>query len=165
MNRKQLIILLVLVVLVGGAGLLLINKQNKSWEGANPALGKKLLGELPVNDVAHIVFKQEANELNLAKKDIWRVRERNDYPANYGEISDFLMKIRDLKIVQNEKVGASQLPRLDLAPGQGTNAPTLVELKDQGEKTIRSMLLGKKHTRKSGRPSPFGDMGDEGGFP
>src|SRR5437879_962591 len=45
MNRKQLITLLVLVVLIGGACLMLLRNQNKSWEGANPALGKKLLGE------------------------------------------------------------------------------------------------------------------------
>ena len=98
MNRKQLIILLALVVLLGGAGLLLVKKQNASWEGTNPAIGKKLLGEFAVNDVAHIVVKQGTNELNLAKKDIWRVRERENYPANYSEISDFLLKARDLKI-------------------------------------------------------------------
>jgi Domain of unknown function (DUF4340) len=162
MNRKQLITLLVLVVLVGGAGLLLIKNRDKSWESANPSLGKKVLGEFPVNDVAAISVKQGTNELNLAKKDIWRVRERNDYPASYSEISDFLIKAKDLKTVQTEKVGPSQLPRLGLVTGQGTNAATTVEFKDQGQKTIRSMLLGKKHTRKTGRPSPFGDMDDAG---
>src|SRR6267142_2225054 len=161
MNRKQLIILLALVVLLGGAGLLLVKKQNASWEGTNPAIGKKLLGEFAVNDVAHIVVKQGTNELNLAKKDIWRVRERENYPANYSEISDFLLKARDLKIVQTEKIGPSQLSRLSLTPGAETNSALVVEFKDQGEKTIKSMLLGKKHTRKSNRPSPYGDMGDE----
>jgi len=162
MNRKQLIILLVLVVVLGGAGLLLIKKQNASWEATNPAIGKKLLGEFPVNDVSHIVIKQETNEVNLAKKDIWRVRERENYPANYSEISDFLLKVRDLKIVQTEKIGPSQLSRLSLSTGAGTNSAMQVEFKDQAEKTVKSLLLGKKHTRKSNRPSPYGDMGDEG---
>src|SRR5436190_16589068 len=139
MNRKQLVILLVLVVVVGGAGLLLLRNQNKSWQGANPALGKKLLGEFPVNDVAHITVKQGTNELNLAKTDVWRVRERNNYPANYSEISDFLLKLRDLKVVQTEKVGSSQLTRLSLTAGQGTNSATMVELKDQNDKTLKSL--------------------------
>src|SRR5438477_5727384 len=141
MNRKQLVILLVLVVLVGGAGLLLLRNQSKSWQGANPSLGKKVLGEFPVNDVAHITVKQGTNELNLAKTDVWRVRERNNYPANYSEISDFLLKVRDLKIVQSEKVGPSQLQRLWLAPGTGTNSALQVDFKDQKEKTIRTVLL------------------------
>src|SRR5438552_6810421 len=165
MNRNQLIILLVLVVLLGGAGLLLIKKQNASWEGTNPAIGKKLLGEFPVNDVSHLIIKQGTNELNLAKNDIWRVRERDNYPANYSEISDFLLKVRDLKIVQTEKIGPSQLPRLSLTTGAGTNSALAVDFKDQGDKTIKSLLLGKKHTRKSNRPSPLGDMGGDEGFP
>ncbi len=162
MNRKQLIIMLVLVALIGGAGVLLVNKQNDSWKGNNAAIGKKLLGDFPVNDVTHIVFKQGTNELNLAKKDIWRVRERNNYPANYSEISEFLLKLRDLKVVQTEKVGPSQLSRLSLTPGTGPNAATIIELKDQNDKSVKSLVLGKKHMRKSNRPSPMGDMGEEG---
>src|SRR6266581_3967534 len=162
MNRKQLITLLVLVVLIGGACLMLLRNQNKSWEGANPALGKKLLGEFPVNDVGHIVIKQGNNELNLAKKDVWRVRERNNYPADYSEVSGFLVKLQDLKIVQDEKIGPSQLSRLSLTPGPGTNAAVVVDFKDQSDKTIKSLLLGKKHMRKSDRPSPMGDMGEQG---
>ncbi len=165
MNRKQLGLLLVLVIVLGGAGLLLRQRQNASFEGSNPAVGRKLLGEFPFNDVAHITLKQGTNELNLVKKDDrWRVRERNDYPANYSEISDFLLKARDLKIIQSEKVGPSQLPRLALVAGPGTNSALVVEFRDQNDKPIKSLLLGKKHMRKSNRPapSPFGDAGEEG---
>jgi hypothetical protein len=106
---------------------------------------------------------QANNELNLVKKDdLWRVRERSDYAANFSEISGFLLKLRDLKVVQSEKVGPSQLPRLELAAGQGTNSATVVELRDGSEKVIKSLSLGKKHMKKSNRPSPMGDMGDEG---
>ena len=163
MNRKQLVILLILVVIVGGAGLLLRKNQQKSWTGSDPAIGKKLLGDFPVNDVAQIAIKQGTNELHLNKKnDLWRVRERGDYPANYSEISEFLLKARELKIVQTEKVGPSQLPRLSLAPGEGTNAVLVVDLKDQNDKSIRTLLLGKKHMGKARAPQQFGGMGDQG---
>src|SRR6266567_3107835 len=164
MNSKQLVILLLLVVVVGGAGLILRQRQSASWESTNPTVGKKLLGDLPVNDVAHITIKQGANELDLLKKDdLWRVGQRGDYPANYSEISEFLLKIRDLKIVQSEKVGPSQLSKLLLVPGQGTNSAMVVEFKDQSGKPIRTLLLGKKHMKKGDRrPSPYGDMGEEG---
>jgi hypothetical protein len=165
MNRKQLALLLFLLVVIGLAGLMIYNKQNDFGSASDQTLGKKLLGDFPFNDVAHIALKQDTNELNLVKKEtLWRVRERNDYPANYSDISDFLLKARDLKIVQAEKVGASQLPRLQLVPGQGTNAALVVDFKDQADKLIRNLVLGKKHVQKPTRPSQFGDMGDAG-FP
>jgi Domain of unknown function (DUF4340) len=169
MNRNQLIILLVLVVALGAAGIMLHNRQKSSWQGANPSAGKKLLGDFPINDVAHIEIKQGTDSLNLAKKDeSWRVRERNDYPANFSQISDLLIKLGDLKIVQSEPVGQSQLARLNLVPGPATNSALVVDFKDKNDKAIRSLLLGKKHMKKSNRPNPMmGDMDDEesGGLP
>jgi hypothetical protein len=165
MNRKQFALLLFLLVVVGLGGLMIYNRQNDFRKSGNQDLGKKLLGDFPFNEVAHIILKQGTNEVNLLKKDhLWRVRERNDYPANYSQISEFLLKLGDLKIVSSEKVGPSQLPRLALVPGPGTNAALVADFKDPAEKTIRTLLLGKKHLQKSNRPSPFGDMG-EGGFP
>lgn len=163
MNRNQFTLLLFLLVVLGLAGLMVYNKQNDVATTGDPAIGRKLLGNLPINDVTHIALKQSTNELNLVKKDgLWRVHERNDYPANYSEISDFLIKAQDLKIIQSEKVGPSQLPRLDLVPGQGTNSALVVDLKDQKDKTLQTLLLGKKHLQKSKGASAFGDMGDQG---
>ncbi len=164
MNGKQFTILLILVVVLGGAGLVIYKNQNADRREGNAALGKKLLGVFPVNDVAEITVAQGSNTLRLVKKDVWRVQERNDYPANYSEISDFLIKASDLKIVQSEPVGAAQLPRLSLAtgPDAGTNAALVVEFKDQAGKSLKSLLLGKKHLRKMNRPSPMGDLDDPG---
>lgn len=162
MNRKQLLILLVLVVVLGGVGLLLRRNQNNSGT-TDTAMGKKLLGDLPINDVAQISLKEGTNELSVAKKDgLWTVKERDYYPANYSQISEFLIKARDVKIVQTEPGAPSQLPRYGLVLGSGTNQPVAVDLKDQGGKPVKSFTLGKKHMKKSDRPSPFGDMGDEG---
>lgn len=160
MNLKQLGILLTVVIVVGGAALLLHNRQNGSWSSASPEMGKKLLGDFPFNAVAQIDIKNGTNQLDLVKKDdLWRVHQRGDYPANFSQISEFLLKARDLKVVQSEEVGPSQLPRLGLASGQGSNAAVIVEFKDQAEKPIRTLLLGKKDMKKSSGASQFG--GDE----
>ena len=45
-------------------------------------------------------------------------------------------------------------------PGEGTNSALVVDFKDQSGKTIQSLLLGKKHMRKSNGPSPYGGTGD-----
>ena len=169
MNRKQLLILLGLVVVLGIVGLALHKRNQTSWQGSGrQGAASKLLGELPVNDVASIVIKGGTNELDLVRQDnLWRVKQRNDYPANFTEISSFLLKAADLKAIQTEEIGPSQLGRYKLLPpGLATNTAVLLELRDQGGKVIKSLLLGKTHMRKSeAQPSPMGEMGGNEGFP
>lgn len=165
MNLKQLGILIAVVVVVVGAGLVLRNKQNESWASSNAEVGKKLLGDFPVNDVGRISVKHGTNELNLVKKDdLWRVRERGDYPANFSQISEFLLKARDLKVVQSEEIGDSQLARMELARGQGDNSAVVVEFEDQAGKPMRTLLLGKKHMKTPSTPSQS-QMGGDEAFP
>jgi hypothetical protein len=166
MNRKQFGILLVLLIVLGGAGWLLQQGRNRASNAGEEGTGQKLLGDkFPINDVAAISIKQGTNELNLVKKDdLWRVRERADYPASFSQISDFLIKVGDLKVIQNEQVGPSQLARLQLAPpGQGTNSGTVLDFKNKDDKSIKTLTLGKKHIQKNPpqRQQQF-DIGDEG---
>jgi hypothetical protein len=169
MNRKQFFILIGVLVVLGIAGLVRYQRNQTSWQGGGrQGAALKLLGDLPVNDVAAIVIKGGTNQLDLVKKDsLWRVKQRNDYPANFSEISGFLLKAADLKAAQTEEIGPSELGRYKLLPpGQGTNTAVLVELRDQNGKVIKSLLLGKTHMRKSeGRPSPMGEMGENEGWP
>jgi hypothetical protein len=169
MNRKQFIILLVLVVVLGVAGKVLYQRNQTSWQGGGrQGAALKLMGDLPVNDVAAIVIKGGTNRLDLVRKDnLWQVKERNDYPANFSQIREFLLKAVDLKAAQSEEIGPSQLGRYKLLPpGPATNTAVLVEMRDQNGKVIKSLLLGKTHMRKSeGRPSPMGEMGDNEGWP
>ena len=163
MNRKQFFILLALVVVFGAAGIIVYQHNNQSWHGGGAAIGQKLLPDFPVNDVAQITIKSGTGEVNLARRDnLWRVRERADYPANFSQISDLLVKFADLKVVQNEEIGPSQFSRLELLPPAATpGAGTSIEFKDQGGKTLGWLLLGKKHMKKPAANSPPG-MGDEG---
>ncbi|MGA9778063.1 MAG: DUF4340 domain-containing protein [Limisphaerales bacterium] len=162
MNRKQFIVLLVLVAVLGGAAWLHYCKQTAGWNNQSPELGRKLLGDFQVNDVAQIRIEQGTNDLTLAKTNgLWCVKQRDDYPGNFSQISQFLLKLRDLKIVQTEEVGPSQLPRLELAPpGQGTNSATLLEFLDPGGQPIQTLWLGKAHTQQSSQPSP--DAAEDG---
>lgn len=164
MNRKQFTVLLVLVVVVGAAAWLMHQRNQTSWQSGGAKLGQKLLGDLPVNDVAQIIIKSGTNELHLAKQEgTWRVRERSDYPANFSEISGLLLKLADLKAVQSEEVGPSQLSRYQLLPpGPSTNTATLVEFKDQNGKNLKSLLLGKPHLRKPERRSGMDEFGSAG---
>src|SRR2546430_5964291 len=159
MNRKQLGILIVLGAVIGALGLYVSRRNAASYQSSGEGrAGKKLLPDFPINDVVRIGIKQGTNELNLVEQDDnWTVRERYGYPANFQEIGDLLRKIWDLKVVQTEQVGPSQFAKLELTePNNGTNSGTLVEFKDTSDKTIKAVLLGKKHMRKSENASPLG---------
>ncbi|MCI0539355.1 MAG: DUF4340 domain-containing protein, partial [Verrucomicrobiales bacterium] len=164
MNRKQLLILVVLGIVVGAFGLMLSKRNAASWNRNEGGIGQKLLGDFPINDITHIVIKHTNSELNLIKEDVWKVKERHNYPASFSEVGDFLRKAAELKAVQTVKVGPSQLGRLELlAPDKdkGTNTGTLVDFKGKDDKTIKTLLLGKKYVRESPHDSPYGG----GGYP
>src|SRR5438094_1367855 len=159
MNRKQLAILLVLGAVIGALGFFVSRRNAASYQSSGEGgAGKKLLPGFPINDVTRIDVRQGTNELTLARQEEqWTVRQRYGYPANFQEIGDLLRKMWELKIVQTEQIGPSQFARLELTePDKGTNSGTLVEFKDKSDKTIQAVLLGKKHTRKSGNASPLG---------
>jgi hypothetical protein len=162
MNLKQLILLLVALAVIGGAGLLLHKRHEQSWTESETQIGQKLVNNYQMNDVAAIHIKGET-DLNLDRKDDgWHVKERNQYPANVSQIRDLLIKIGDLKVVQSDPIDASQLGRMHLdEPGKASNSAILLELEDAQGKPEQSLLLGKKHTHQSDRPSPM-PYGDEG---
>lgn len=165
MNRKQFLLLLIVVLIVGGAGVLVYQRANRSWESSATTIGGKLLPGLAINDIAAITIQSGTNTLHLARKDnLWRVMERGNYAANFGQISDWLIKLADLKIAQSQDVGPSQLGRFALLPpGPATNTATLVEFDDASGKPLATLLLGKKHIKKPTSPQPPGmGMGDEG---
>ncbi len=164
MNRNQFLILLALVAAIGAAGLLVHQHNQQSWNSGGSAAGSKLLPNLSVNDVAQITIQSGTNTLELARRDnLWRVSQRAGYPANFSQISELLLKLADLKVVQSEDIGPSQLGRLQLLPpGAGANTATRIEFKDQNAKTLGALLLGKKHMRKPGANAQLGGMGDEG---
>lgn len=166
MNRKQFGILLVLAVLIGGIGLAYIKKQRAAYSTSSGPSGGKLFAEFPLNEVAQVSIKAPGGEVTLAKQgEIWVVRERSNYPANFSSVGALIRKVWELKPLEEIKVGPSQLGRLELNPpgGAATNdVATLLEFKNKDAKVLASLLLGKKYTRPGQSDnSPFGG----GSFP
>ncbi len=161
MKRKQFVLLIAALVVIGGAALLLNRSNESSWNKSAEGSGGKILGDLDVNAVAAILIQQHTNALTLVRSnETWTVRERGGYPANFSDIADSLTKLADMKAIRTIPVGQSQRPKLELGePPTGTNSGTLVELKDASGKALKSVLLGKRYTKQSGQASPFGDEG------
>ena len=151
MNRKQFLILLVALVVLGGAGLLLVRQDVADYRASGAKIGAKLLPSLRIADVAEVRLQDAKNQVTLVRKEkTWVVQERAGYPASFQEISDLLIKLVELKVTQSEQVGASLYPRLALAePGKGVEgAGTAIEFKDAAGKPLARLVLGKKVLKK-----------------
>ena len=156
MNRKQLIFLLAALAVIGGAGLVLLNRNKESWAIPDARMGEKAVPHFPFNEVAAIYLRGGGSAVNLVRKnDVWRVTERGDYPADFHQISDALIKVRDLKVVQSEPVAASQLGKVRLAEPDTAGGGLLAEFKDAQGKLLESMILGKVHVPEPKKGSPF----------
>ncbi len=162
MNKKQFILILGLVVVIGAVALWLRHRQARSYYTSGGAMGQKVLKEFDPNAVAQIVIQEGTNTLHLVRKQgRWTVQERGGYPANFEDIRDLVRKLWELKIIQPIRVTESARARLHLLPPDSkTNAAVRVDLKDQNGRQLAALLLGKKHYRKPTHPSPYG--GDQG---
>jgi len=163
MKGKHLALLLAAVLALGAAWFNLSNSKQNNWSAASRSDTKVL--DFPINEVSRVTIKNVASEISLVKKDEqWTVQERSNYPANFEQISSLLRKLWEIKPVQEIKIGASQLARLELIePGKGDNSGTIVQFIAADGKELAALLVGKKYMRKTEGAMDFG--GGSEGFP
>ena len=150
MSRKHFLYLIIALVVLGGAGLALVWQDIAAYRASGAKIGAKLLPGLKIADVVEIRLQDPKHQVTLARKEtMWVVQERGGYPASFQEISDLMIKLVELKVTQSEQVGASLLPRVELAePGKGEGGGTLVEFRDGAGKVLAGLILGKKVLKK-----------------
>ncbi|MGH8648384.1 MAG: hypothetical protein ACREUP_03620, partial [Burkholderiales bacterium] len=150
MSRKHFLYLVIALVVLGGAGLALVWQDIAAYRASGAKIGAKLLPGLKIADVAEVRLQSPKHQATLARKEKnWVVQERGGYPASFQEISDLMIKLVELKVTQSEQVGASLLPRVELAdPGQGEGGGTLIEFRDGAGKVLAGLVLGKKVLKK-----------------
>jgi len=162
MNRKQFLILVIALAILGGVGTALFWQDIEAYRASGSKIGAKLLPGLKVADVAQIELRDAKTHTTLVRKEKhWVVQEREGYPADFKAISDLIIKLADLKVVQADTVGESLLARVELVqPGKGEGAGTLVDIKDASGKSLAAIVLGKKILKKDpGNPLPAAQDG------
>jgi hypothetical protein len=159
MKGKQLLYLVVALLVLGGAGLYLRKQDDARIAGSKVGMGQKILGTLDINDVAGLQIRAGSNQLNVVREgDIWVVKERGNYAASFSTLSEFLRKLDDLKVTRPLELGPSRLAALDLVePDKGNGVQ--VDLLAKDGKPLKSLLLGKTHSRAGEDSSPFGGGG------
>ncbi len=150
MSRRHFLYLVIALVVLGAAGFALFWQDIAAYRASGAKIGAKLLPGLKIADVAEIRLQSPKHQVTLARKEkLWAVQERGGYPASFGEISDLMIKLVELKVTQSEQIGASLLPRVELAdPGIGEGGGTLIEFRDGAGKVLAGLVLGKKVLKK-----------------
>jgi hypothetical protein len=151
MNRKQFLILALVLVVFGGVGMALFWKDIAAYRESDARIGAWLLPELKVSEVAEFRLQDAQDEVTLVRSgDAWQVKERGGYTANVQEIGDLMVRLIDLKVTQSEQIGASLLPRIDLAePGTAQEGVgTVIEMKNEAGDRLARIVVGRQVLKK-----------------
>ena len=130
-------------MVLGLAGVYFQISQSAGWNSSRT--DRRIFQNLAINDVTQIQIRSDTGTVTLHKKgDEWRVADRDDYPADFEKIRDLVKTLWGLKAGQETQVGPSQFGRLKvLAPGQGRDAGTEIDLKGEKDAIIASLIIGK----------------------
>ncbi len=154
MNKQFVAILGILVVVMGGAALLVFRQGETAKPAVTAQLGQPLLKGLKASDVANISIREPKQTLTLVKKDNrWTIAEKNGFAADLDKVTDLVVKSIELKAGQVEPVGEKDRPRLSLAEAGKEGAATFLTFKAADGKVLAELLVGKKYFKKE----PEGD--------
>jgi hypothetical protein len=144
LSARVAAILVVLLAVLGGAALLFERQESTSRPDNATALGKPVLPDLKVADVAAVRIVEPKATLTLQRKDDgWVIAERDGFPADLGKVREFLLKALELKIGQSEPIGEKDRARLNL-----DSSGTQVELLAADGKPLAKLTIGKKYFKR-----------------
>jgi len=161
MDKKQLINAVIVLVVLAVLSFFTFKKNFSSWNRGNDVEKVKLLKDFDVNQVAKFAITTDSDSLVLKKNkdDKWCVSERSDYPVDFEKLSNFLLALAEVDVVQYPRLLKSQFPSLKLVPPEkgkkNKEAGSLLTLFDKDGKTLLSLLIGDQHIPKQTDTASF----------
>ncbi|NQU41579.1 MAG: DUF4340 domain-containing protein [Lentisphaerae bacterium] len=159
MKAKNLVILVVAAAVLVAAALW----TQRSEEEPSDLIGRRVLADLPVNDIAQIVVTSAGTTTQLARVDgVWVSQSHYNYPADFTRIKAAILKLSELSVGQVVDVEAGDKPAMKMvSPTSGSaGAGTLVEMNDASETPIASLLIGEARKRAAAEQGPYGGYPD-----
>lgn len=160
MKSRTLLILALVAAFAVIVGVVIRQSGRREWGADATAIGKPILDDLPINDVATITLTGPEHSVSLTRGDgEWRVLERYGYPANWDTISQLVKQLANERVKQTITVGRTDYHRLNLLPPDGDpaeNAGTRLELLDAKGTSLAHVRFGKQHMADAGAmPNPM----------
>ena len=147
MNKRQVIILWVIAIALGGAvAALKLTQKDTSGSANERASGQTLFEAFPATDISTVEIQGVSDSVTLTKKDgAWTVTQRDGYPANSSSVNDLLRTLTELKVTRGMEAGPSFAPRFGMNES-ATNAEDrglTATFKDATGNELAKVSLGK----------------------
>jgi hypothetical protein len=158
MNKRQVLILWVIAVALGGAVTAVKLSQKQSTDSATQrGAGQTLFESFPATEVATVEVEGTGGSVTLAKKDgKWVVTQRDDFPANNTFVNDLIRTLGELKVTVAMEAGPSFAPRfgMDETSAIAEDRGLTATFKDAAGKEVAKVSLG-KNIENTASPSPM----------
>lgn len=148
MKAKSLITLSVLAIILVAAAIHLSSRETTT---PSTAIGKLLLPDLPVNEIARVTVAGASSTTVVERTaGTWTVRDKFGYPANFGRVRDAMIRLAEIKIGDVRAASEKTRRAIGMTPPGADNLESLtVTLEDANGKHHAELLLGKMHMRKA----------------
>lgn len=148
MNKKQVLTLSAIAIVLGSALLIVKQTQKNSGPAARTsrAVGETLFASFPATDIARIEITGADGNVTLEKKDgKWTVAQRENYPANAVNVNEFIRTLAELKVTRSLEAAPSFAPRfgMDEAASKPEDRGLTASFTDAAGKQLAKVSLGK----------------------
>jgi hypothetical protein len=160
MKPKTLVILLVILGVLAGAGALLMHSRNA--QSPSGEMGAPLFEGLPANDIASIHIQTPTAAVTVKQAaDAWVVAERFGYPADFAKLSDLVRTLREVKTGRKFHASDDVVRRLALMPPDAADAAegekgTRIQMRTGEGKPILDVVVGNTRARDPQKGPPDG---------
>ena len=166
---KKIIILLVVLGALIGAAVIYQNQQNAVMNTAvtrGVKSRERLLPDFEVTAVKKLRIRDASSEATIIVNEDGksaRVAERGGYAASVDRINSALSELYEQRVANKQQVGKGAWAEIKvLPPGEGTEGVgTQIELIGEGDKIIKSLILGESISIAGGRSSTAFDGGTQ----
>lgn len=149
MKPKSLLVLAVAAAGLLAAGVFLNQRNRADWQSGTDLLGKRLLPDLAINEVARIELTGTDGTVSLARREgQWVVEQCHGYPADYGKVSQFVKQAANETIQQSVTVDEDNYDRLDLLAPDAEHAERAgvdMRLFNAAGAELAMLRFGKQH--------------------
>lgn len=158
MKAQTLIILVIAAILLGGTAIL----TQRSEDQPSALIGRRVLGALPLNDIAMVEIITPDGATHLAVSNgVWVSQQDFGYPADFARIKSAVLKLAELRIGQVVNADASDKAAMKLvSPINSPDGGTLVKLKNETGQPLASLLVGDTRKRSGATPGRMGGYPD-----
>ncbi|MDH5216501.1 MAG: DUF4340 domain-containing protein [Gammaproteobacteria bacterium] len=143
MKNKGLMILGGFIVVLLVVAISVSNRQEDKVEDV--VGGKIFLAELQdkLNDINQLEIKTgDATTTIVKEADTWRVKERNNYRADFVQVKKLLLQLSDLKTIEPKTKKPENYEKIGVQEPTSGSSNKLVTISDANQKAIVKVILG-----------------------